>query len=81
MQEEEEGCGTTSTAQYYSRYILGSISRTIECVGAKTFSFVVCLVVAYGKAKRMSEMRLKCTSKTKPSLIPRPSLYLPPLPR
>ena len=21
MQEEEEGCGTTSTAQYYSRYI------------------------------------------------------------
>ena len=40
-------------------YILGSISRTIECVGAKTFSFVVC--VAYGKAKRMSEMRLKCT--------------------
>ena len=61
QEEEEEGCGTTSTAQYYSRYILGSISRTIECVGAKTFSFVVCLVVAYGKAKRMSEMRLKCT--------------------
>ena len=58
-------------------YILGSISRTIECVGAKTFSFVVCLVVAYGKAKRMSEMRLKCTSKTKPSLIPDPHYTCP----
>ena len=22
QEEEEEGCGTTSTAQYYSRYIL-----------------------------------------------------------
>ena len=58
-------------------YILGSISRTIECVGAKTFSFVVCLLVAYGKAKRMSEMRLKCTSKTKPFLIPDPHYTCP----